>query len=467
MNIVKENKDALNAVLKLKIVKTDYNDRVETILKDYRKKAKFDGFRPGMVPVGMVKKMYGKHVLMEELNKMVSESLSKFIIDEKLHLLGDPLPNLDDRSPLDLDNQEEFEFSFDIGLAPEFEVQLEKNKSYPYYKIIAEEKVIEDQISRHASRYSTIIQAEDASEKAMLKGDIAQLDEQGNILEDGIAKDSVIISPAVIRDEDEKKKFITAKKGNSIDFDIKKAFPNNTEISSMLSIPKETAETLSGSFRYTINEITEYIPHEINEDLFKSVYGEEVKTEAEFRSRIKEEIERFYIKESDFKFLLDIKDGLIDSLNFDLPEAFLKRWLVATNKELTEDRVEKEYPLFTKDLKWQLIKEKIIRANEINVEEEEVLASAKEALLLQFQQYGLSSIPDEHLTNYAKETLKKEEEKRKFYEKKYEDKVIEFLKEAVTLTDKEITPEDFNKLFAEETRKEHEHVHDESCNHDH
>jgi trigger factor len=467
MNIVKENKDALNAVLKLKIVKSDYNDRVETVLKDYRKKAKFDGFRPGMVPTGMVKKMYGKHVLMEELNKMVSEGLSQFITDEKLHLLGDPLPNFDDHSPLDLDNQEEFEFSFDIGLAPEFEVNLEKKVSYPYYRIIAEEKIIEDQVGRYASRYSTMIQAEESSEKAMLKGDVAQLDENGNILETGITKDAVVISPAVIRDEEEKKKFVTAKKGNTIDFDIRKAFPNDTEISSMLSISKDAAIELNGSFRITINEITEYIPHEINEDLFKSVYGEDVKTLEEFKVRIKEEIEKFYVKESDFKFLLDIKDGLSDSLNFDLPETFLKRWLVATNKELTEERVEKEYPLFTKDLKWQLIKEKIIRTNEIKVDEEEVLASAKEALLLQFQQYGLSSIPDEHLTNYAKETLKKDEERRKFFEKKYEDKVIDFLKGAVTLTDKEITPEDFNKLFATEEHEEHEHIHDENCNHDH
>lgn len=467
MNIVRENKDALNAVLKLKIVKTDYNDKVETVLKDYRKKAKFDGFRPGMVPAGMVKKMYGKHVLLDELNKLVSESMSKFITDEKLHLLGDPLPNLDDRTPLDLDNQEEFDFSFDIGLAPEFDVKLDKKATFPYYKIIAEDKIIDEQIIRYSSRYSTMIQAEESSEKAMLKGDIVQLDESGNIKEGGISKDAVVISPSVIRDEDEKKKFVTAKKGTAFDFEIKKALPNNTEISSMLAISKEAAEELTGSFRVTINEITEYIPHEINEDLFKSVYGEDVKTEAEFRVKIKEEIEKFYVKESDFKFLLDVKDGLIEKLNMDLPEAFLKRWLLATNKELTEERIEKEYPLFTKDLKWQLIKDKVIRDNEIKVEEDEVLACAKEALLLQFQQYGLSSIPDEHLTNYAKDTLKKEEERRKFYEKKYEDKVVGFLKGTVSLKEKEITPEDFNKLFADTKHEEHEHVHDENCKHDH
>ncbi len=469
MNIIKESKDTMNAVLRLKIEKNDYADRVDNLLKDYRRKAKIDGFRPGMAPVGMIKKMYGKHVLLDELNKIVSDGLSKYFVEEKLHLLGDPIPNMDNNSPLDLDNQEEFEFSFDIGLAPEFDLKIDKSLIYPYYKIQADEKVVEDQISRYASRYSTLIQTEDVSEKSILKGDLAQLDTAGNMPEFGIKKEKATLSPSVIQDENEKNKFLSAKLGTSIDFDIKKAFPNNTEISSMLSITKEAAESLSGSFRMTVTEITEYVPHEINEDLFKSVFGEDVTSEETFKVKIKEEIEEFYSKESDYKFLFDVKENMVKSINIELPETFLKRWLTSTNKDLTIEKVEKEFPLFTNDLKWQLIKDKISRDNEIKVSENEILDAAKESLLLQFKQYGINSIPEESLIKYAEESLKKDEQKQKFLEAKYENKVIDYIKNAVTLEQKEISLDGFNKLFAidEVNEHNHEHEHTDDCEHTH
>lgn len=467
MNIVKENKDELNIVLKLKVGKDDYEQRVETILKDYKKKVKLDGFRPGMVPNGLVKKMYGKHILLEELNKIVSESLSKYMLDEKMHVLGEPLPNKEEQSTIDLDTQSEFEFVFDIGLAPEFDVALNKKIKYPYYKIKVDEKMINDQIESHATRFSIMNPVEVANEKSMLKGDIAQIDADGNFVDGGITKDAVTISVNVIRDEGIKNIFLGSKVGNSLDFDVKKAFPNDTEISSMLNIKKEDVADIHGDFRFTINEISEFVSHPVNEELFTKVYGEgTVKNEEEFRTKITEEIEKFFVRESDFKFLIDAKDALIDKIDFKLPDAFLKRWLTETNEELNEERVENEYPLFVKDLKWQLIKDKIARDSEIKVEESEIIEVAKESILMQFQQYGLMNIPDEHLENYAKETLKKDKERRKFAEKKFEDKVIDHVKNSVALDVKEVTSEEFNKFF-EDMKKEHEHVHDENCNHDH
>lgn len=465
MNIIKESKDALNAVLRLKIEKSDYEGRVDTILKDYRKKARIDGFRPGMAPAGYIKKMYGKHVLLDELNKLVSENLSKYFIDEKLHLLGDPLPNFDAEKPLDLDNQVEFEFAFDIGIAPEINLKIDKSLTFPYYKIAVEEKIVEEQVSHYASRYSTMIQAEDISEKSILKGTLAQLDPSGNLFEGGIIKENATLSPSVIRDEDEKKKFLSAKKGNSVDFDIKKAFPNDTEISSMLSVSKETVETLAGSFRMTIHEINEYVPHEINEDLFKSVFGVEVKTEEAFKDKIREEITGFFDKESDYQLLTDVKDSLVDAVNPGLPETFLKRWLTTSNKKLTPEQIENEFPLFAKDLKWQLLRDIIIRDNNISVSDEEILDIAKEGILAQFRQYGLANVPDEYLEKYAQESMKKDEEKRRFSDKKYEEKVLDFIKTAVSLDVKETTREDFQKLIAGEENTGH--VHDENCNHEH
>ncbi|MBI5218399.1 MAG: trigger factor [Bacteroidia bacterium] len=461
MDITRENKDGLNAVLRIKVGKEDYAPRVDNVLKDYRKKAKLDGFRPGMVPTGLIRKMFGKHVLLEELNKIVTESLSKYITDEKLHLLGDPLPGKEEHSPLDLDNQTEFEFTFDLGIAPELKLDLSHNTEYPYYKIKVEEKAIDDQVSRYTNRFSTLSKIEEVIEKAMLKGDIAQIDDQGKIMEGGILKENATLSATVIKDEDIKKKFIGAKVGASIDFNIRKAFQNFTEISSMLGIKKEEAETLDSDFSYTIKEISEFVPHEVNEELFNKVFGDSVITEEEFRNKIMEEIEKFYFRESDFRFLMDVKEGMIHAAAVELPDEFLKRWMVFTNKKLTAEKVEKAYPLFTNDLKWQLIKDKIIRENEIKVEEDEVIEVAKESIVQQFRQYGIMNLPEEHLANYAKETLKKEEEKRKFFEKKFEEKVLQHIRNSVKINEKEVTPEEFNKLFTTDSDLDHEHEHEQ------
>jgi trigger factor len=459
MNIVKESKDALNITLDLKIEKADYEERVMNLLKDYRRKAQIHGFRPGQVPMGMIQKMYGKHVLLDELNKIVSENLSKFIVDEKLHVLGDPLPNEEKHRPIDLDNQSEFEFAFDIALAPEIDVKLE-GMTFPYYTIKPDSTIIDDQISRYASRYSNVKPIDEVIEKAMLKGYLAQLDDKGNILEGGILKENATISPTVIRDEDIKKQFIGSKKGTSVDFSIKEAFPSDTEISSMLAIKKTEAEQLDSNFRYTITEISEFIPHEINQELFDKVYGEgTVTSEEEFKNKVKAEIEVFYTRESNFKFLLDAKEELLKSLAFELPDAFLKRWLVTINKELTPEKVENEYPVFVNDMKWQLVKSKIANTHQIKVEEEELLSFAKESVLLQFQQYGLMTVPDDYLTNYAKESLKKEEERNRLFEKKLEDKILEHIRTVAKMDIHDVTHDEFNNLF-----KEHDHEHE---GHDH
>jgi len=397
-------------------------------------------------------------------SSIVSENLSKYIIDEKLDILGDPIPSKDEQQTIDLDTQTEFDFAFDLGLSPEIDLTIDKSMKLPYFNLIVEDKVIDDQISSYQTRFSTSAEISEVVEKGMVKGNIEQLDASGSILEGGIAKENISLSASVIRDEEIKKLFIGAKVDDIIDFSIKKAFPNDTEISSMLSISKEEAAALDCNFRLTIKNITEFVPHELNQELIDQVFGEGTVTGIdEFKTKIKSEIADFYIKESDYKFLIDTKQNLQDKVQCKLPEEFLKRWLLMTQKELTEERVEKEFSLFEKDLRWQLIKNKITKDNEIKINDEDLLKSAKEAILIQFRQYGLTTIPEEQLTNYAKEQLKKEDYRRQMFERTLEDTILIHIKNNASLDIKEISPEDFNKMF----EKEHDHDHDHDQDHNH
>ncbi len=449
MNVTRENVDELNGVIKINIVKADYDGTVNDILKDYRKKAQLPGFRPGKVPAGLVKKMYGKAILAEEVNKILSKELTKHIVDEKLNILGEPLPNETQQATIDWDKDEDFEFVFDIAFAPEFNVSLDKRSKYPYYTINVEEEMIDKQIEAYANRFGDNQEADVVEEKETLRGDFIQLDAEGNELAEGITAQDVLISVDVIKDDAIKKEFVGKKKDESIVFDVKKAFPNDHEIAHMLNVPKEEAEKVTGDFRLTIKTVNKFVPAEVNEELFKKVYGEEtvVKTVDDFRTKVKEEIEQGMGYSGDYKFMLDAREMLIKKTQMELPNAFLGRWLLATNKELTAEQVEKDWEHFEKDLKWQLIKDKLIKENELTVSEEDVREAAKEMAAAQFRQYGMFDVPEEYLNNYADQIFQKEEEKSRLYQKKYEDKVIELVKEKVTIETKAVSREEFDKLF--------------------
>ncbi len=448
MNITRENIDELNAILKVKIEKSDYAAEVEKVLKDYRKKATVKGFRPGMVPMGMIKKMYGKAVLLDEVNKIVSESLTKHLVDEKLKILGEPLPSNKTGSKVDFDKDEEFEFAFDIAFASDYDLKLSKRDKLTYYEIKVDDKMIQQSIDSHTARNGKTDEADVVEEKDLVKGKFEQLDSDNNVLEDGIITEDALFAVDKIVEKSIRALVIGAKKDDIIDFDIKKAFTNMTDLSSMLQIEKEVAEQLTGNFRFTVQSISRHIPAKVNQDLFDAVYGKgTVKNEQEYKEKIIAEIKESFVSSSDYKLLIDAKEKLVKKAKMKLPDEFLKRWLVAVNKELTEEAVEKDYESMQTDLAWQLIKNTIIDEQEIKVDEAEILDFAKESVLMQFRQYGLMDIPDEQLETYAKQSLEKEDERRKIVDRKYEDKILSYLKETMKIEPKEVTSDEFNDLF--------------------
>ncbi|MGQ1908781.1 trigger factor [Marinifilum sp. RC60d5] len=448
MNITKTNIDDLNAVIKLQIVKEDYESRVNDVLKDYRKKANINGFRQGKVPMGVIKKMYGTPVLADEINKMLSQELMKYIRENDLKIMGEPLPNETDQKEINWEKDTEFEFAFDIALTPEYTLNLSKRDKINFFKIKVDEKMIENGVEMHARRFGSNEPVEAVEEKELLKGNYAQVDAEGNLVEGGITSNDVAISLEYMSDEDSKKKFIGAKKDAVIVFNPAKAFSNKTDLASMLNISKEEAETLDADFQFTITEINKFVNAELNQELFDKVFGEgTVSSLEEFKNKIKEDIEKQLVNDSDYKFLIDAKEKLVKKSKMELPEAFLKRWIVATNKEMTEEQVEADFSNYVVDFKWQLIKNRLTEENELKVSEEEVMEFAKKQALMQFQQYGMMDVPEEYLTNYAQQMMQNQDEQRKIYERKIDDKVAEYLKTAIKVEEKEVTTEEFNKMF--------------------
>ena len=443
MNITRKDVDAVNAVLTVQIAKADYAEKVEKTLKDYRRKANVPGFRPGMVPVGLVKKMYGKAVLAEEVNKTLSDGLFGYIRENNLQVLGEPLPNETEQKPVNFDTDEDFEFVFDVALAPEINISLDKKIKITEYEIAVDEKMVENQIQSYKSRFGRYEQEDVAEEKDVLRGDIQEVG--GEI----VAKD-VVISAQHIKSATQKKLFIGAKKGDVVKFSPNKAYKGNeTEIAALLKIDKEKAKDLTSEFEYTINTITRYFEAELNQDLFDKVYGEKVVTsEDEFRSKIEEEIKASLKINSDYKFALDTKQVLLKKAEkVEFPEAFLKRWLLATNEKMNEEVIEKDFPKMLEELKWQVISDKLVKENEIKVEQSDLLEQAKKTTRSQFAQYGMMNIPDDILDSYANEMLKKQESVENLARQAMEDKLLEVVKNAISLQKESISMEDFGKLF--------------------
>src|SRR5664280_742749 len=452
MKITRKNTDELNAVLNVKVEKTDYEEKVENVLKDYRKKANIKGFRPGMVPIGLVRKMYGKAAKVEEINKCVAESIQKYLTDEKIEILGDPLPKINENDNFDFDVQDEFDFSFELGLTPSIELGVSKKDKVNYYSIAIDEKMKNDYISNYTRRYGEFKEAEIAEDKDILKGKMEAVDNNGNLIADGPVNDFSSLAVDIIKDDEIKKSFIGLKENESVDFDIKKAFPDDNEIAGLLKKKKEEVEKIEGNFRFTLNEITRFHPAEIGKELFDRIYGEgTVSTEEEFSVKIEGEIVASLKTESDFKLMQDIKKLTIEKTDFNLPEDFLKRWLLKVNENTTAEQIDKEFDSFRSDLKWQLIKNKIAKENEIKITEEELQKESENITRIQFRQYGLFYATDEQIANYAKETLKKEEDAKRIADKILDDKVIGILKDIVKIEDKSVTAEEFNKLFEQES----------------
>ncbi|HCY43041.1 MAG TPA: trigger factor [Prolixibacteraceae bacterium] len=449
MNITRENIDELNATLTISVEKADYEATVNDVLKNYRKKANMPGFRPGMVPAGLIKKMYGKAALAEEVNKIISKSLNEYIHAENLNILGEPLPNEEKQTAIDWDNQSDFSFVYDIGMAPAIEVTLGKEVTMPYYSIAADDEMVGKQMDAYAGRLGENKVVDSVEGKDTVRGTFVQLDEAGNELEGGIKAEKVVIAIDIMKDEEIKASFIGKMAGDVVVFDPVKAYDNKHEVGHMLNISHEEAEALSGNFSFTIEEVLRFEKAELTPDLYLKIFGEDsgITTEEEFKARVKSEIEENFVYSSDYKFSIDSRDALINSIQFDLPKAFLRRWIKLTNEKMTDEQIDGDFDNFMLDLKWQLIKDRIVKDNELKITEEDVRALAKEMAAMQFRQYGLNNVADEHLENYAKHMLEKEEERRKLVTKKQEDLILATIKNKVTLDMKEITYDEFNKML--------------------
>lgn len=449
MNITRENVGKLNEIIKVKIEPDDYSERVDKILTDYRKTAKMAGFRPGKVPAGLIRKLYRKPVLIEEINKILSESVTKYLTDEKIKILGDPLPGENNKKEIDWENQSIFEFDLEIGLAPEIEVPLTEKEKVPMYDIQVDDQLITETKENYARRFGTMLKVEEVTGNEVLKGDFHQLDNEGNPMENGIKTENSSFSLELMKDT----KILDLLKGkkvnDSVVFDIKKAFPNETDLSSLLNIKKEQLASLSPNFRFDIKEISRFLKAEFGQELYDLMYGKDVvHNDEEFNAQITKELQGRLEQNSEFRFRLDARDMLMKKIKMDLPATFLKKWLAAVSKEkTTENQMEEEFPKFESDLKWQLIQDQIIRSHDIKVTDEEISGYAKTYTLLQFRQYGITDIPEEQLKNYADNVLKNDSEKKKIIERLYEEKVFEHIKEHIKVDKKKITREKFNKLF--------------------
>lgn len=443
MQVVKKDIDALNATLTITVEPKDYQEKVEKQIIEFRKKANVPGFRPGMVPKGLVKKMYGKAILGEEVNNAISDGLMNYIKEQKLNILAEPLPNEEDTNAIDWDNQDTFTFVFDIALAPEFDAKLNGKNKLTYYDITVTDEMVNNQVNSYATRFGEYVSADEMGEGDMLKGTLKENKEGG------IVKESAALMPTYMQDEDQKKLFNGAKKGDIITFNPTKAYSNDAEITSLLGIKKEEVKDMTSDFTFEIQEITRHQAAKIDGELFAKVYGDNnIKDEADFREHIRQEIKANMDEDAKYKFGLDAKAAILKKMGkVEFPEAFLKRWVKTTSKDMTDEKLEKEFPQMVKELSWHLAKEQLAEHFGIKVEPEEVKAYAKEIAKMQFMQYGMMHVEDSYLESYAQEMFKNEDQIRGIYERVNENKIFDALKAVVKLETKEISQEDFGKLF--------------------
>lgn len=450
MNVSLQNIDKVSALLTVKLEKADYQERVDKALKHLRQKAQMPGFRPGMVPMGLVKKMYGKSVLAEEVNKLLSETVYKYIQDNKVNILGEPLPNEEKQPAIDFDTMEEFEFLFDIALAPEFKVEVSKDDKVDYYDIEVTDEMVNNQVKAYTQRNGKYEQVETYAENDLLKGLLAELDEEGNTKEGGIQVEGAVMMPAYMKNDEQKAIFANAKVNDVLVFNPHTAWDGNpAELASLLKIDKEAAAEMKSNFSYQVEEITRFVEGELNQDIFDQVFGEgNVKTEEEFRAKVKEVIANQFVADSDYKFLIDLRKVLTDKIGkLEFPDALLKRIMRLNNPDKDEKFVEDNYDKSIEELTWHLIKEQLVKVNDIKVEQKDIADMAKEATRAQFAQYGMLSVPDEILENYSKEMLKKKESVEGLVNRVVETKLATALKPQVTLENKAISAVDFNKMF--------------------
>lgn len=463
MQISFENPDKVNGLLTLTVEEQDYKDDVDKTLKDYRKRANVPGFRPGQIPMGLIKRQFGMQVKVDAINKIIGENLQKYITDNKINMLGQPLAH-EGEEPVDLEKDAPYTFKFDIAVAPEFDAKLSGHDKVPYYDIKVDDKLIDQQIDMFASRAGHYDTADvyDPEKRDVLKGDLRELDENGNTLEGGITESGESLMPAYFDDEDEKMKFDQAKPGDIITFNPTKAYKGSeTQIASLLKIDRDKVGEHKGDFSFQVTEVSRWVKAEVNAELWEGIYGKDsgIKDEKGFREAIAKGLAGQLQGDSDFKFLQDVRTHVLDKIGtLQYPDELLKRILLANNsKNLKTDEdkqkfIDDNYADSIKALTWDLAKNQLAEAQGIKVEDKDVQDAAVEMARMQFAQYGMNNVPDEYVENYAKELLKKEETVNQMVNRALDAKLTSALKEVVKLDHKEISLDDFNKMMEEENK---------------
>ena len=451
MKISFENANKINGLLTLTVEEADYKDKVEKKLKDYRKKANIPGFRPGQAPMGLINRQMGTSVKMDEINKLVGEHIYKYVQDNKIKMLGEPLPS-EKQQAQDLEKPAPYTFVFDIAVAPEFKIELTDKDKVDFYEIKVDDKLIDEQVDMFASRSGSYEKVEEYQDNDMLKGDLHELNADGSTKEGGITVEGAVLMPNYIKVEKEKKRFNGAKPGDVIIFNPKKAYPeSDIEISSLLKIKKEEAADVTADFSYQITEITRFMKAPIDQTLFDNIYGKDaVKSVEEFRKKIGDGMTEQLKSNSDYKFLLDLRaycEKKVGKLKF--PDALLKRIMLQNNKDKGAEFVDKNFDASIKELEWHLIKEQLVAATGIKVEDADVRAAAKLQARIEFSRYGMSNVPEEYLDNYAAEMLKKREAVDGFVDRAVDYKLTEALKKVVKLNVKKVSLDEFNKMMEE------------------
>ena len=453
MNISFENPDKINGVLKITIEKDDYQGEVDKTLKNYRKQANIPGFRQGQAPIGMIKRQFGMQVKMDVINKILGEKLNGYIIDNKIAMLGTPLPN-EAQVEQDLEKDGPFEFIFDIAVAPEINIEINGNDEIDHYSIEVDDKLVDQQVDMFRSRAGHYDKVEeyDAAQNDMLKGDLRELDADGNAKEDGIVVEQAVLMPEYIKVEDQKSLFDGAKLGSVITFNPKKAYPeSNAEIKSLLKISDEQAESLTSDFTFLVTEISRFVKAEVNQELFDQVFGEgNVNDEADFRQKVAESIKTQFSNDEEFKFMLDIRKYAEDKVGeVAFPDELLKRVMKSNNQDKDDKFIEDNYAASIKELKWSLIKNELMEANEVKVEKEDVVNVVKDVARMQFAQYGMSNVPEEYFDNYVDKIMKEEKNLESYIERASDIKLAAALKKVVKLNEKTVSLDEFNKIMSE------------------
>ena len=445
-----QNVDQVSALLTVNIEKADYQERVEKVLKKYRQQANIPGFRKGMVPMSLVKKQFGKAVMAEEVDKLMQEKVNEYIRENKVNMLGMPLPNEEKMQTIDFDTQENFEFVFDIALAPEFKAEVTEQDTLDYYTIAVSDEMVNSQVDMYAQRAAKYEKVEEYQDRDMVKGLLAELDENGNTKEGGIQVEGAVMMPSYMKNDEQKAIFATAKVNDVLVFNPNAAFEGNeAELSSLLKIAREEVAEMKSNFSYQVEEITRAVPAAVDQALFDQVFGEgTVTSEEEFRGKIKAGIASQFEVESNYKFLLDARTYLMNKVGkLQFPDALLKKIMLLNNEDKGESFVEENYEKSLEELTWHLIKEQLVEAFEIKVEQADILEIAKENTRMQFAQYGMMSLPEEMLENYAKEMLKKKENVEGLVNRAVESKLAAALKGKAALNNKEVSMEEFNNLL--------------------